>query len=150
MTEQEETIDLARSYFKVSTQATMAFRQFMQQKFKSTGVDLTFEMAQVLNALAGKDGVNQQEIANATVKDKASLTYLIDNLSIRGLVYRQEDEADRRNKLIFLTPKGRQLLQDTLLAWADEMYTLAAKDINPGDIQLVISVMERIVQNLKN
>ncbi|PQA54534.1 MarR family winged helix-turn-helix transcriptional regulator [Siphonobacter curvatus] len=133
----------------MSSQATMAFRQFIQQKFKSYKVDLTFEMVQVMSFLSENEGSNQQEIANATVKDKASLTYLIDNLTKRGLVHRREDEQDRRNKRIFLTEKGSQLLNSTIMPWADEMYAVAMQDVSPYEIQLVINVLSKITQNLK-
>ncbi|WP_420153366.1 MarR family winged helix-turn-helix transcriptional regulator [Siphonobacter sp.] len=145
----EEAADLAKRYFKMSSQATMAFRQFIQQKFKTYKVDLTFEMVQVMSFLSENEGSNQQEIANATVKDKASLTYLIDNLTKRGLVHRREDEQDRRNKRIFLTEKGSELLNSTIMPWADEMYAVAMQEVSPYEIQLVINVLSKITQNLR-
>ncbi|PKK36177.1 hypothetical protein BWI96_12240 [Siphonobacter sp. SORGH_AS_0500] len=144
----EESIDLARHYFKTSSLATMAFRNFIQQKFKKEQKDLTFEMLQVLYHLNENEGSNQQEIANATVKDKASLTYLIDNLVKRGLVHRQEDEQDRRNKRIYLTAQGSELLNSTIIPWSEEMYSIAMKDVSAYEIQLVINVLSKITRNL--
>ncbi len=148
-TSEADLIELAKQYFKTQSLVTMAFRQFIQQKLKMAKLDLTFEMLQVLSYLSDHEGINQQEIANATVKDKASLTYLIDNLTSRGLVYRQEDEQDRRNKLIFLTPKARELLEVTLIPYVDEMYSSSIRGVEPAELKTVIDVMKKITWNLK-
>src|ERR1700722_219521 len=98
----ETIIEFTRKILTVNT----AYRQFLQCTMKAHKMGLTYEMLQVMGCLWKKDGINQQEITNITVKDKASMTYLIDNLTKRGLVTRLEDANDRRNKLILLTDKG--------------------------------------------
>ncbi len=47
-----------------------------------------------------KDGVTQQELCNATFKDKPSMTRLIDNMERQHLVVRISDKKDRRTNLI--------------------------------------------------
>lgn len=55
----------------------------------------------------GKDGVTQQELCNATFKDKPSMTRLIDNMERQHLVVRISDKKDRRTNLIHLTKQER-------------------------------------------
>lgn len=141
---QDITTEFTREILRVN----LAFKQFLQYKFRQHSVDLTFEMLQVLASLWNTDGINQQEIANITVKDKASMTYLIDNLSRRKLVYRQEDEKDRRNKLIFLTPQGKALRQQ-IQPWVAEMYAVASKDIPVDKISETMKILEKIRDNMK-
>jgi DNA-binding MarR family transcriptional regulator len=126
----------------------IAYRQFIQSKFKEHDVDLTFEMLQVLACLWNQDGINQQEIANLTVKDKASMTYLIDNLTKRDLVYRQEDENDRRNKLVHLTPKGKTTKAE-VQPFIDEMYAAAGKGLDINELERCMSLLQKLEQNLK-
>ncbi|MDR6197708.1 MarR family transcriptional regulator [Siphonobacter sp. SORGH_AS_0500] len=145
----QDSIELSKQYFKAQSLVTMAFRQFIQYKLKIAKLDLTFEMLQVLSYLSDKEGVNQQEIANATVKDKASLTYLIDNLTGRELVYRQEDGQDRRNKLIFLTPKAKELLEVTLIPYIEEMYSRLIDNVSNEELKTVIEVINKMTANLK-
>ncbi|MDQ1089766.1 MarR family winged helix-turn-helix transcriptional regulator [Siphonobacter sp. SORGH_AS_1065] len=145
----QDSIELSKQYFKAQSLVTMAFRQFIQYKLKIAKLDLTFEMLQVLSYLSDKEGVNQQEIANATVKDKASLTYLIDNLTGRELVYRQEDGQDRRNKLIFLTPKAKELLEVTLIPYIEEMYSRVTDNVSNEELKTVIEVINKMTTNLK-
>jgi DNA-binding MarR family transcriptional regulator len=103
-------------------------------------------MLQVLTHLWEKDGVNQQELANLLHKDKASLTYLIDNLSKRGLVKRTEDVDDRRNKIITLQPEAIRL-RNVLRPWVDEMYAIAGKDIPVQQLKEATLMNEKMVEN---
>jgi DNA-binding MarR family transcriptional regulator len=108
---------------------------------------LTFEMLQVMGCLWRKDGINQQEITNITVKDKASMTYLIDNLVKRSLVKRQEDPSDRRNKLILLTEQGKQL-KNKIQPYMDEMYQVAGKNIEITVLNECMDVLSKVENNL--
>ena len=122
-------------------------RAFMRNKLKGRNIDLTFEMLQVLIHLWEKEGVNQQELANLLHKDKASMTYLIDNLSKRNLVQRSEDSADRRNKLITLTSEGLAL-KNVILPWINELYAVAGKNVSKETLENGIVLFEKMYSNL--
>ncbi|PZR19925.1 MAG: MarR family transcriptional regulator [Flavobacterium psychrophilum] len=94
--------------------------QFMK-KMKDHDLDLTIEMLEVLYILWDKDNVNQQEIVDKTNRNKASITSLIDNMNSRGLVQRNPDPLDRRNKLISLTEEGEHY-QKRLIPLLEEVY----------------------------
>lgn len=88
-----------------------SYRQAIQKKIREQGIDLTFEMIQVLRCLYREDAVNQQELANQTYKDKSSLSYLLNNMEKRSLIARVENTKDKRCKLVVLTDSGRALHQ---------------------------------------
>src|SRR5690554_1817126 len=75
-------------------------RHYMHKQISNLDLDLTYEMVKVLFILDDHRYLNQQQIADITRKNKASLTSLIGNMEKRGLVMRTEDSADRRNKII--------------------------------------------------
>ncbi len=86
-----------------------AIKHYFLNRLKELhGSEITYEMFQVLVVLWRKHEVNQQEVANAVQKGKASLSPLIDKLVKIKLVTRSEDASDRRNKIITLTSAGRQ------------------------------------------
>jgi DNA-binding MarR family transcriptional regulator len=124
-----------------------AFRSYLRQRFKDCSLDLTSEMVQVLYYLWRQDDVNQQEIANAVNRDKASLTSMLDNLVRRGLVERHEDSQDRRSKRIMLTPKGRALEQQ-VVPLVQEMYTLASQALPQQQLRASLAMLAQITQNL--
>jgi MarR family transcriptional regulator, transcriptional regulator for hemolysin len=55
------------------------------------------------------DGLRQTDLARALDIEGPSLVRLLDNLARRGLIERSDDPADRRSKLIRMTPAGRHL-----------------------------------------
>jgi DNA-binding MarR family transcriptional regulator len=125
----------------------MAFRKHMQGKIRSLEMHLTFEMLEVMLCLWRQDGVNQQVIADITLRDKSAMTYLVDNLMKRKMIRREEDARDRRNKLIFLTAEGRQL-QETLQPWVSEMYDKATANIAPDRLAAGKDIIEQMIRNL--
>lgn len=143
-----DSMGVQKEFAHIVIQVNTAFRQFVQQKLKQHGIDLTFEMLQIMGYLWENDGVNQQEIANATLKDKASLTYLIDNLTRRELVFRQGDTCDRRNKLIFLTDQGWNL-KTVIRPWLEDMHVAANADIPACEFAKAMQILRKVVSNLK-
>jgi len=99
-------------------------------------------MLQVMVQLWINDGVNQQELADKTFKDKGSLTNLLNNLESKNFVKRQEDTNDRRNKKIVLSMQGHDLQKviDPLLV---EIYASAAKEMELHSILETISLLEK-------
>lgn len=124
-------------------------RQFMQIKFRENNIDLTYEMHQIMASLWKKDGINQQELADLTLKDKASMTFLIDNLTKRNLVKRIEDPADRRSKLVYLTPDGKKL-EKKIAPWVSELFTIASQNFQISEIRQLIKAVEKMNNNIKN
>jgi DNA-binding MarR family transcriptional regulator len=139
--------DVSLSFGRSINELRMAFRKHMQGKIRSLEMHLTFEMLEVMICLWRQDGVNQQVIADITLRDKSAMTYLVDNLMKRKMIRREEDARDRRNKLIFLTPEGKQL-QETLQPWVSEMYDRATANIAADTLVLGKDIIERMIRNL--
>lgn len=133
---------------KAMSRTQLKFKSFLRAKFREHNVDITFEMLQILIRLWEKDQLNQQELANLTFKDKASLTYLIDNMSKRKLVERREDQNDRRNKLISLMPEG-QRLKSLIMPWIDEMATISVNGLSADQLRSGVEIFNRMHGNLE-
>lgn len=86
-----------------------SFKTLVQNKISSFRPDITFEMLHVMVKLWKEDGINQQELARRLMRDKSSLSYLLNNLENRELIRRIEDEKDKRNKLIVVSEKGEEM-----------------------------------------
>ena len=147
MNKQLSKSDLSLSFGRSINELRMAFRKHMQGKIRSLDLHLTFEMLEVMLCLWRQDGVNQQVIADITLRDKSAMTYLVDNLMKRKMIRREEDAMDRRNKLIFLTPEGRQL-QETLQPWVSEMYERATANMDADTLIAGKDIIENMIKNL--
>lgn len=148
MAKSNQKAELTRHFTHLILELRDHLRQFMQKKFREHGIDLTYEMHQIMACLWKKDGINQQELADLTLKDKASMTYLIDNLCKRDLVKRTEDSNDRRSKLIHLTTRGKQLGKK-VEPWVIELFTIASRDFEISVIKESIQVVEKMRDNIK-
>ena len=135
--------DLARLFIQALQKTQVSYRQAIQRCLKSNNVGMTFEMLQIMACLWRQQGVNQQELANKTFKDKASLTYLINKLSDKGWVVRCEDAHDRRNKPIFLTEEGEKM-RDIVMPLLSDIYRVAGENLDPGHILIGIEYLQEL------
>ena len=133
----------------VIVRARMTFRRYIQRTLKEHGFGITFEMLQVISCLWRDQGIAQQTLAERIVKDKASLSNLLNNLERKGYISRKEDAADRRNKLVYLTPEGEALWQ-RLLPILDEVYTRAEEAMGLARIRNLTAELEEMHNILEN
>ena len=65
----------------------------------------------ILDTLAAREGLTQQELADALLVTKGNMTYHLCRMAERGLVDRRPE--GRKNRL-YLTGEGRRLLEEAL------------------------------------
>lgn len=123
-------------------------RQKIRNSINEYDPDLSFELIEILGLLSRNDGINQQEIGNKVSKDKSSITYLINSLVKRDLVERTADKNDRRNKQIFLTPKGKQIVE-TVYPWALNLYKKAVDGIDEAEVSKALLLVKKMTANLE-
>lgn len=135
-------------YSFITGKASTAIARRLQKNFKQNGLDITIEQWSVLYHLWKQDGLNQQELCNATFRDKPSITRLVDNLEKLKLVRRISSKEDRRRNLIFLTDPARKL-QDQSMDLANQTLNEALEGVGPEDIELCKAVLQKVYDNLK-
>ena len=126
----------------------MIVRQTVQRILRNNKMDMTFEMLQVTHRLGEKPGVSQQYLADETVKDKASLTNLINNLEKKGWVERKEDPNDRRNKQIYLTQEG-EALSTRVTPLLHEVYDSVEEKLSAKEMESCIRYLRKLDMTLE-
>ena len=101
--------DIQLIFAILNGKVSAAINRKLIRNFRQNELDITPEQWTVLLFLWEKDGVTQQELCNATFKDKPSMTRLIDNMEKQHLVVRISDKNDRRTNLIHLTKSGKEI-----------------------------------------
>ena len=134
-------------YSFITGKASTAIARRLQKKFNTASVNLTIEQWSVLYQLWKEDGKSQQELCNATFRDKPSITRLIDNLEKLNLVKRVSDEKDRRINKVFLTRNAQKLEEDTMLL-AEQTLNEALDGVPAEQIDLCKQVLQRVYDNL--
>jgi DNA-binding MarR family transcriptional regulator len=135
-------------YSFITGMASTAIGRRLQKNFRQEGVDITIEQWSVLYHLWKKNGMSQQELCNATFRDKPSITRLLDNLEKQQLVRRVPSSADRRLNLIELTAAAKQL-QEKTMTLASTTLNEALEGVSAEDIERAKRVLQQVYDNLK-
>jgi DNA-binding MarR family transcriptional regulator len=135
-------------YSFITGKASTAIARCLQKKFNTAGLNLTIEQWSVLYQLWKEDGKSQQELCNATFRDKPSITRLVDNLEKLQLVKRIPADNDRRINLIFLTRQAQKLQEETM-GLAEETLNEALEGVPADRIDVCKEVLKIVYDNLK-
>ena len=135
-------------YSFITGLASTAIARRLQKNFKQEGIEITIEQWSVLYHLWKKDGISQQDLCNASFRDKPSITRLVDNLEKLKMVKRVGSPNDRRMNLIYLTDSAKKLQEQTMEI-AETTLTEALNDVSADDIERAKSVLQKVYDNLK-
>ena len=135
-------------YSFITGKASTAISRRLQKNFKQSGVEITIEQWSVLYHLWKADGMSQQQLCEATFKDKPSMTRMVDNLEKITLVKRVASKDDRRINLIFLTADA-QTLQEKSMDIANQTLNEALKGVTNGQVEIAKEVLQMVYENLK-
>ncbi|MCM5530020.1 MAG: MarR family winged helix-turn-helix transcriptional regulator [Chitinophagaceae bacterium] len=134
-------------YSFITGMASTAIARRLQKKFKQEGLEITIEQWSVLYHLWKLDGMSQQDLCNATFRDKPSITRLVDNLEKQHLVKRVPSKEDRRMNMIYVTPEARAL-QDITMEIANQTLNEALEGVSPEMVEVSKQVLQRVYDNL--
>jgi DNA-binding MarR family transcriptional regulator len=135
-------------YSFITGKASTAIARRLQKNFKGAAIEITIEQWSVLYHLWKEDGLSQQQLCEATFRDKPSITRLVDNLEKLKLVKRVASKEDRRINKIFLTPTALEL-HDKTMAVAAQTLAEALEGATPAQIDTAKIVLQLVYDNLK-
>lgn len=125
------------------------FKQFLGSIFQKHGFNLTPEQYLVMDTLWDEGVLSQQKIADILIKDKNSVTKLIDALEKKGLVTRVSDILDRRQNNIHLTEHAISL-KDDITAIAIETTNAIIRDIPIEELVSFVRVLNKMSNNINS
>jgi len=135
-------------YSFITGKASTAIARRLQKNFKQAGIDITIEQWSVLYHLWKEEGQSQQQLCDATFRDKPSITRLVDNLEKLKLVKRVPSKNDRRINLIYLTKEAMHLQEKTMEV-ANQTLNEALNGVTNGQVEIAKEVLHTVYENLK-
>lgn len=135
-------------YSFITGKASTAIARRLQKNFKQSGVDITIEQWSVLYHLWKQDGLSQQQLCDATFRDKPGITRLIDNLEKVKLVKRIPSKNDRRINRVYLTKQAHNL-QNKTIELANQTLNEALSGVTNGQIEIAKEVLQMVYDNLQ-
>ncbi|NMA74171.1 MAG: MarR family transcriptional regulator [Bacteroidales bacterium] len=142
-------LDIKLIFAILNGRVSSAINRNLHRNFRKNGLDITPEQWTVLIYLWEKDGVTQQELCNATFRDKPSMTRLLDNMEKLHLIVRISQESDRRVNLIHLTKTGKEL-EPKARAISNQTLKEALYGVNTEELRIIQDVLRKVFTNIKD
>jgi DNA-binding MarR family transcriptional regulator len=114
---------------------------FMEE---TAGFDITPVQFAILSALLVDPGEDQVTLARKVAFDPATFGSVIGRLEGRGWVRREPDAADRRRKLLWVTPQGSEVAQKMKRAVARVQQRIL-EPLAPGEREQLVALLDRLV-----
>ena len=141
-------IDTRMIFAILNGKVSLAINRKLTKNFRLKGIDITPEQWTILLFLWDKDGVTQQELCNATFKDKPSMTRLIDAMERQHLVVRISD-TNRRRLTLLSVPTERRARHETARPIANQTLMEALRGVKLEEVKLGQELLRKIFYNIK-
>jgi len=113
----------------------------LRERFGITGAKW-----KIIVALSIKEGITQKHIADMVFVEAPTLVPIIDKMEREGYLIRQTDPQDRRNNLIFMTKKSKDIV-DPIIDCILEVRNMGLSKISKKDMEIAKKVLSQIVNN---
>ena len=123
-------------------------RSVTYKEFLGHGLELTPEQWIVLVQLWQKDGQSQSALSELTLRDRPTMSRILDTMEKGGLVQRVVDAQDARSRKVMLTRSGKAL-QDKLVPVAKQLVTRLERGIGESDLETTHRTLSRMFENLR-
>ena len=140
------SLDLKRQLVAQLVESSRLLRNFIDHRAKTRGT--TRAQWIVLFRLRQQEGLSQVDLADVLELQPISLVRLLDRLVEHGLLERRHDPKDRRANRLFLTARGRQLVDD-LDSLRDAIATDVMGDLSKESMQTSLDTLRAIKDRIK-
>ena len=113
----------------------------LRERFGLTGIKW-----KILVVLSIKEGITQKHMADMAFVEAPTLVPVIDMMEKDGYLTRQSDPKDRRNNLIFMTKKSRDIV-DPIIDCILEIRNMGLNKISKKDMEITKKVLGQIMSN---
>ena len=135
-----------RSYLAyLLTEAERGVNRGLAEALAAEGV--TVEQWRILRALSDGYGHSMGDLAGAVLMPHPTLTKAVDRLIDEALVYRRQDESDRRRVAVYLAKRGQTLIE-RLDRHAEEHHRAVEAAYGAQRTERLMRELARLVESL--
>jgi MarR family transcriptional regulator, organic hydroperoxide resistance regulator len=117
------------------------------REFNRHGLELTPEQWIVLVRLWQRDGRTVSELSESTLRDKPTMSRILDSMEKSGLVTRTVDRNDARTRIVELTREGKAL-RKKLVPIAKSIVLRLEAGVPEADLLTTRRTLRRLFENL--
>lgn len=119
----------------------------LEQSFLNNGYDITAQQWMVLSIIYENEGINQNELALKSKKDKTNIARIVDKLKNKNYIERISSSNDKRALNIFTTILGKNTKEE-LSKLAIDVINNSTKNISLDEQTICMNVLKKIYTNL--
>jgi len=140
------SIYLKRQLVAQLVESSRLLRNYIDHRAKERGT--TRAQWIVLFRLRQNEGLSQVDLADVLELQPISLVRLLDRLVEHGLLERRHDPKDRRANRLFLTTKGKKLVDD-LDSLRDTIASDVFQDVPNSAVQTSLDTLREVKERIK-
>lgn len=110
-------------------------------------IDIPIRELGILSDLQKKEGVLQQELAASLIRNKSSITKMLERLEHDDFIRKEDDPRDARCKKIYLTKKGKGM-NELLKKIIPDVHQVAFEGLSDKEMNIALEVLDKIYKNL--
>lgn len=122
-------------------QLTRAEQKFIQHALKQYGLNVL--QAQALNFIAKHPAAIQRTLSHYLSKPEATTTNILKVLESRQLIVRRISATNERQKKLYLSPEGQELVQAVRAVFIDLENRVSAP-LSANEKELMLQLLQRI------
>jgi len=147
MTRKTHKYRLQDSIGYLTYQASGAIRKRISRELAQRGYSIGAEQFSALVYIWDADGEPQRVLAEKMYRDKSTVTRLVTQLETMGYIQRVPGKQDTREKRIFLTEKGKELMTG-VIQLVQQILQLCVNGTDPNELRNCKTVLKRVWENL--
>jgi DNA-binding MarR family transcriptional regulator len=140
------SLDLKRQLVAQLVESSRLLRNYIDHRAKERGT--TRAQWIVLFRLRQNEGLSQVDLADVLELQPISLVRLLDRLVEHGLLERRHDPKDRRANRLFLTAKGKKLVDD-LDSLRDAIAIDVLHDLPDNALRTSLDTLREVKERIK-
>src|SRR5580693_2731899 len=140
------SLDLKKQLITQLVESSRLLRNYIDHRAKGRGT--TRAQWIVLFRLREQEGLSQVDLADVLELQPISLVRLLDRLVEHGLLERRHDPKDRRANRLFLTGKGKKLVDD-LDSLRDAIAIDMFHDLPDKTLQTSLDTLREVKERIK-
>ncbi|MBI1192756.1 MAG: MarR family transcriptional regulator [Bacteroidetes bacterium] len=147
MLSQKKKVSLSQVVLFQIEQASKQAKLYSQREFDRQGLGITVDQWVLLKIIQEAGSLSQQELAQRSLRDPASITRTLDLLVKRQFVFRQPDPQDRRQFQIGLTKPGYEFVERHM-TMVDDHRRRSIAGMSKEEVQTLLTLLKTVQRNM--
>lgn len=130
------------------SETLLLMRRYLANEFAKKGIGMQFDEWMQLLPLVESETMSQKDLSDRLVKDKTTVSRLVDGWVKKTWVKREVSATDKRLYRLRFTKKGKEIWEKGLpiIASADDLFRKDLSDTNEKDLYLLLFKIQSAVQ----